>query len=128
MLVTPVSFLYMGITMVSKDTVFHRKELKKKLQNKFVGSFGVSCDVVSHIWEYLVAYEKLDKNKRPKHLLWALFFMKTYETEAVLTQIFGATEKTIRTHVWETITAISNLYDIVVSDQKQTDIFYHLTI
>jgi hypothetical protein len=93
MIVTPHVFLYLGITMISKDNVDRRKEYENKLKEKFRGSFGVSIDVASHVWEYLFAFNKINNRKKPIYLLWALFFMKTYATEAVLTQIFGCSEK-----------------------------------
>jgi hypothetical protein len=115
MIVSRNSFLYFGLTMVSKDQVDKRKEFKKKLEEKFRGSFGISSHVTSILFEYLHAYNADNNNPyEPKHLLWALLFMKIYATEAVLTQITGVSEKTLRGKVWMMIDAISMLYEKVV--------------
>jgi hypothetical protein len=85
------------------------------LETNFRGSFGVGSIVTSHLWEYLNAYEVIDPRTKPIHLLWALFFLKTYVTEEILTQVTGATEKTIRGKIWHILYGITKIYDKVVS-------------
>ena len=52
----------------------------------------------------------------PSHLLWALHFMKNYETESEgATNFDGVDEKTLRKWVWFYVTGISKLASDVVS-------------
>ena len=48
---------------------------------------------------------------KPKHLLWALIFLKTYSTESSLAVAIGADEKTLRKWIFIIIYAISDLED-----------------
>ena len=54
--------------------------------------------------------------KNPSHLLWALHFMKNYETESEGATNFDCVdEKTLRKWVWFYVTGISKLASDVVS-------------
>lgn len=116
MIISPNAFLELGSTLVAKGNALKRHEGKKKLEQKFRGSFGVSSDVASQLWEYLFKFAAINKKKTmPKHMLWALLFMKSYATENILMQIVGCSEKTFRFWVWHVIASISGLYDYIVS-------------
>lgn len=46
---------------------------------------------------------------QPKHLLWTLYFLLTYQTERRLCCVFRADRKTIRKYTWPIINAIASL-------------------
>ena len=100
-----------AINRATSDSIEAREEAE------FRSAFGVSSDVCSHVWEYMVTYETLEdhvKTARPTHLLWSLMFLKVYSTENFLCSLLQTTGKTFRKWVWRMASAISNLYDIVV--------------
>ena len=61
-----------------------------------------------------MAFETTKAN--PSHLLWALYFMKNYETKSEdVTNFDGVDEKTLRKWVWFYVKGISKLASNVVS-------------
>ena len=52
---------------------------------------------------------------RPKHLLWTLYFLLTYDCERRVARFLGTNRNTLRKHLWPTIIAISSLCEMVVS-------------
>ena len=101
-LVTPSGFLVLAKTMVNCRS-----------NRSYRAKFGCSPLVCTDLWERL-------KNKRPrgaqaKHLLWALLFLKTYNTEDNLSELIGTTSKTFRKWTWLMLKAIHKLKNSVVS-------------
>lgn len=76
---------------------------------KMRSCFGVSVHMVCTIWRILTEQEKMPDNAEPKHLFWALGFLKTYATEHSLAVWFKCDEKTLRKWVWIMIDALSSL-------------------
>ena len=71
-------------------------------------------------WELLERDSLLSEGGRPKHLLWALDFMKVYPKQSPGCSAVGASAgavdpETHRKWVWAFIDAVANLVDIVVS-------------
>jgi hypothetical protein len=66
----------------------------------------------------------LPEGGRPKHLLWALHFMKVYPKQCPGCSAVGASDsavdpKTLRKWVWAFINhTVSNLIDVVVSNHS----------
>ncbi len=82
--------------------------------------FGTSVLVVKTVWELLKRDSLLPEGDRPKHLLWALHFMKVYPKQSPGCLTVGASAgavdpKTHRKWVWAFIDAVANLVDVVVS-------------
>ena len=80
----------------------------------FKGHYGARPEVC------LVLLRKLrlvDCRPKPKHLLWALCFLKTYSTEDLLAKKFHTTCKTLRKHVWAIVPKIAALSGRVVRSQ-----------
>ena len=81
-----------------------------------LGIFGTSVLVVKKVWELLDRDSLLPEGGRPKHLLWALHFMKVHPMQS-LGCLTGAVDP--KTHhkcwVWAFIDAVANLVDVVVS-------------
>lgn len=68
---------------------------------RFKSYFGVSPTICSLAWRYIK--DELPHDYTEIHLLYALFFLKTYNTEAISRSIFTCDEKTFRKRVWEVI-------------------------
>ena len=82
--------------------------------------FGTSVLVVEKTWELLERDSLIPEGSRPKHLLWAIHFMKVYPKQspgcsAVGASIGAVDLKTHRKWVWAFIDAVTNLVDTVVS-------------
>jgi hypothetical protein len=69
----------------------------------FRALFGVGPGVVCQLWQRC----SFPPKTMPKHLLWALLFLKTYATEPVLCSIVGTTRKTFRKWSWPIVKAIA---------------------
>ena len=85
--------------------------------------FGTSVLVVKKVWELLKRDSLLPEGGRPKHLLWALHFMKVYPKQSPGCSAVGASAgavdpKTHRKWVWAFIDAVANLVDVVVSNHS----------
>jgi hypothetical protein len=83
---------------------------------RFAALFGAQPLLCSLVWRRIYeAKQGSMPRASPKHLLWALMFLKTYETEAVISSIVEADEKTVRKWVWFFVRAIADLDVEVVS-------------
>ncbi len=83
--------------------------------------FGTSVDAVTIVWDLLARDSLLPEKGRPKHLLWALHFMKAYPKQGPGCSVVGASAgavdpKTFRKWVWALIRAIADLEEAVVSN------------
>jgi hypothetical protein len=82
--------------------------------------FGTNMSIVSTVWDMLVANGLRPKKSRPKHLLWAIYFLKNYPKQSlgclvVSASTGAANPKTMRKWVWQFIENIADLADKVVS-------------
>ena len=85
--------------------------------------FGTSVLVVEKTWELLERDSLLPEGGFPKHLLWALHFMKVYPKQSPGCSAVGASAgavdpKTHRKWVWAFIDAVANLDNVVVSNHS----------
>ncbi len=72
------------------------------------------------LWELLERDSLLPAKSRPKHLLWAIHFLKVYPKQSPGCLTVGASNGTVdpKTHrkwFWAFIDAIKELMDVVVS-------------
>ena len=81
--------------------------------------------IVKKIWELLDRDSLLPEPEGgcPKHLLWALHFMKVYPRQSPGCSAVGAFAravgpKTQRKWIWAFINAVANLDDVVVSNHN----------
>ena len=86
----------------------------------FRETFGTSMPIVSMVWSMLLEEDVLPEGGRPKHLLWALHFLKVYPLQAPGCAAVGGSAgavdaKTHKKWVWAFIDAIAELVDEVVS-------------
>lgn len=83
---------------------------------RFAAFFGAHPLLCSLVWRRIYqAKQGSMPRAAPKHLLWALMFLKTYETEEVFSSKLEADEKTVRKWVWFFVHAIADLDVDVVS-------------
>jgi hypothetical protein len=95
---------------------------EKIRRNRFVSFFGIEPLIVSIIWsmlvdvedEIIVCFAAVDSVK-PIYLLWALLFLKCYNTNTRNAAIAGVDEKTFCHWSWILVEAIANLDREVVS-------------
>jgi len=71
--------------------------------------FGCTPFLCSLLWEMLLDQGLIVVGTHPIHLLWALLFLKQYNTEAVNAGICYCDEKTYRNWIWAFVDAISEL-------------------
>lgn len=69
------------------------------ISNRFCTWFGSSLFICVQLWKRLVA-KGLLKGTKPYHLLWALYFLKSYNHEHTISAIVGADRKTVRKWIW----------------------------
>ena len=86
----------------------------------FRETFGMRLPIVSKVWLMLWEENLLPEGGGPKHLLWALYFLKVYPLQAPGCAAVGTSGgainlKTHRKWVWSFIKAVSELMDVVVS-------------
>jgi hypothetical protein len=86
----------------------------------FCDVFGANISIMSMVWDMLMANGLCPEKSRPKHLLWALYFLKVYSKQSPGCLVVGASTgavdpKTMRKWVWQFIENIADLADNVVS-------------
>lgn len=77
---------------------------------RFKAFYGVTPRICNVLWTLIESNSA--EFFEPKHLLWALNFLKQYNVEATSRAIFGADEKTLRKYIWLIIDLLADL-DIV---------------
>jgi len=100
-----------------------------QFEKRWIAHFEVVPYVCLQLWELIVLDGLPDQLAKPHHLLWALLFLKTYSTEAVLAGMCGCNEDTFRKYCWLFVDEISYLeHDVVCSlfiDQVLSVTFFH---
>lgn len=105
---------------MNRDSILFLKEAKPVTGNcpsmtaslRFKASFGISVEVCIVLWN---KYIKNYPNASHKHLLWGIYFLKTYPIEATAAALFGTTEKTFRKNSRAVVERIGSLVNSVVS-------------
>jgi hypothetical protein len=87
---------------------------------RFREHFGASFAIVQMVWDMLEEEGLLPEKDEPKHLLWALYFLKCYPKEGPSCTIVGGSKgaidpKTMHKWVWLFLERICELADHVVS-------------
>jgi len=91
----------------------------KEMRRDFSSLFGTKVEVVFIVWQKLTSTGNMPHGGKPKHLLWALLFLKTYATETIMLRIIGSgggvqNRTTLRKWVWLFVHAIESLKPLVV--------------
>ena len=107
------------------ELLFHNPIERKKASQRCLKSqerdfredFGCHWDTCADIWNLLHhPTDSIDvAGKKPKHLLWALFFAKNYATESVNKKMVCTSPKTLRKWAWIFLQHIADLHSEVVS-------------
>ena len=117
MAVAPLSVAEM--TVVVRD-VLDMKEKRQQLEDETCRSFfGAPVVVIATLWNRLIPLIDMSGSK-PKHLLWALVFLKVYSTTMVHCRIVGWPDaKTFRKWSWYFVELIAALKpDVIVLDRR----------
>jgi len=85
----------------------HTVSMEKRHFREF---FGAPIHVVESVWELIKRDSLFPEGGHPKHLLWALHFMKVYPKQSPGCLTVGAQKR-----VWLFINALVGLTDAVVS-------------
>ena len=82
--------------------------------SRFRSCFGASSEIVADLWNRIET--SIDEaGAEPKHLLWALVFMKVYSTEDIHCSIVGwPSVRTFRKWSWYFIRKIADLKEDVI--------------
>lgn len=108
------TFLRIGGGMANKVFRFGVVEHMREFRSLF-GMAPVTC---VDLWKHLHRNSKLPKKATPKHLLWAVLFLKVYGTETDMSSRVRTTRKTFRKWVRKMLIAIAGLKPIVVSHTR----------
>ena len=84
-------------------------------EERFKAFFKVSPKLASKIWYLLHKHTRMPLLTKPRHLLWALFFMNDYGSERIQSRVLGCDPKTFRKYVWPMIGYIYTLRRTIVS-------------
>lgn len=128
---TPEDFKKKGMEILQKPLDGGSEKICRR---RFVASFGATWITCAALWQKCLSSSdetfvadvttfdqtnwKFDRKKpayKPKHLLWALHFMKCYPTENQMASTVNEDEKTLRKWVWIFIDALAGLKSEVVS-------------
>ena len=77
-------------------------------ERRFRACFGTTAHICSQLWS-LCSHLLIAEGAMPVHLLWALLFLKQYNTEEVNASMAGCDEKTFRHWCWLVIGILANM-------------------
>jgi len=86
---------------------------------RFRAMFGVPSTICPLLWHQMHLRGTLPKKGQPKHLLWALMFLKLYEVELAMAARCGVDEKTYRKWVWAFLPALSSM-NVICWEKRKT--------
>jgi hypothetical protein len=102
-------FKQLGLEIISRWKYEKNGEPTTTDDREFRSQFGVNWHVCEHIWSLLDDYGKYRGCREPKHLLWALLFLKVYGNETTHASIVFTSPKTFRKWAWNVIEELSEL-------------------
>jgi hypothetical protein len=88
------------ITVDTNSTVY---------RNIVAALFGVKVDVIVPLWNEMVLHGHIGDGHKFKYLLWALNFLKTYNTYLVMSTTHGVAPNTYIKWVWESLRGICGI-------------------
>ena len=81
------------------------------LLRRSMASFGLSLTCCELTWN-LISHV-VPRAGRLKHMLWAFYFLKTYESEHVACNVLRVDEKTYRKWIWIFVDLLATVPDVV---------------
>jgi len=83
-----------------------------RAKGDFMSMFGTTPAVCASTWNLL----DLPPDAEPKHLLWALFFVKQHPKWAVIGKVTGASKPTFKKWAWFFIIKVHDLHPHLVGN------------
>jgi hypothetical protein len=87
----------------------------ESLDRRIRNAFGFGSNTLTLIWNIMVSEEKLPVDCLCKHLLWALSYVKSYNTYDMYLTLYSVSKNTFCTWVWKVLDALSSLENVVSS-------------
>jgi len=113
--VKPSAFLYLGFQVRKRAEQYSQRCFSTEYRH-FRAHFGVSPSTCALLWKAIVGNRYiLPPKATPQHLLWALLYLKLYDTDEVLADLVGVDVKTFCKWSWDMVQAIAKLKPQVVS-------------
>ena len=125
---TKHDYAFLQLTMVLSDRTFlhqawvynnrygnYRDEPTGEELRAFRSNYGLKPSTCVIVWKKIKRSGSVDHDIKCRHLLWGLFFLKTYSTESIAAYKFNVMRKTYRRYLWRIIKAIASLATEVVS-------------
>ena len=113
---TQIDYVQLFLVLGMKTIDGNKTNSKIGRQLYFFNSwFGVSPFICAEVWIMLIGKTSFCVETQPKHLLWTLFFLKTYNLETTMSSILKADAKTLRKWIHYMISSIAQLSEQVVS-------------
>ena len=110
----PPQFMEAGFKLIGRN--INNIQSEKTRDRIFRANFGTSSKIASIVWKKIVMYSiaAFLLTAHHTHFLWALHFLKNYNSENVSASFAGVDEKTWRLWTWRMIIEIHNLHSRVV--------------
>mmetsp|Transcript_7735 Transcript_7735/g.20247 ORF Transcript_7735/g.20247 Transcript_7735/m.20247 type:complete len:123 (-) Transcript_7735:24-392(-) len=103
---------FVQVFEITASVILRRSHNRVDLPDRrFKALFGASATVVATLW-IMILTKAQTIGAGPKHLLWALHFLKVYSVEDVSAEVVGTDPKTWRKWVWRMVDLMHGL-DIV---------------
>lgn len=96
-----------------KEIMKHASDSRLVGLRRFKSFFGVSPNICAMCWNMIK--DELPDSYQEVHLLWALYFLKCYNTESVNHAVAGCDEKTFRTKVWTVVERLAFMKVVCVN-------------
>ncbi len=110
MAITSDDFAVAGRAMWNSS---HRDKYRVYDDETFRSLFGCSTDICFLLWPHVAGNETAGADVQPKHLLWALHFLKLYNPVRSNAAMIGCDAKTHTKWVWMVLTILANINDNV---------------
>ena len=94
-----------ALTLLKKNALTERQ---------YRSYFGMNKVTIALAWKLCFAESTYSDFPLPKHMLWAMMFLKQYVSEDILAIAAGVTPKTLRKHIGLTLMKLAKSYDAVV--------------
>ena len=113
------------IELVAKEVLrwpANRKWNSADKDRRLRSFFGAPSNVIADLWNRLVNLTRMQQGGQPKHLLWALVFLKNYSTSELLCSIVGWPNTTTYSKwTWYFVRKIAALKDSIISLDHRFD-------
>jgi hypothetical protein len=103
-------FLDIGLAIIGRSV-----KSEKLARDRFASSYGTEPLIAAILWEMMMNSNIQYDKPFPKHLLWALMFLKSYDTEMNIASRLRVDEKTYRKWLWIILPWIATLKREAVS-------------